>query len=216
MKIRHLFFSLFVAAAVFGCASKKTPPPEAPTANPPPPPEEALTPATLERLRKMPDFNISNYQFVLSGQITLNIVKTISNDRSSGGQVIFENVHVRSRITFPDKSPGQALDVETGGDKFVLRVCFEHQEDDAIFPPKTYFLTFSARKSEENAYFYLEYNDPRPDTRSEEKGNLRYGQETYALLFNEDKPPYLLIRLEQRSIESEEIRRARGRSVNPN
>ncbi|MDR2923659.1 MAG: hypothetical protein LBU85_10010 [Treponema sp.] len=232
MKIRHLCFALFIAAAVFGCVS---PPPEPPPPPPPPPPvrpappppppepppsEVALTPAILERLEKMNDYaGISNYQFVLSSQISLIIANAIPNDHSlPGGRAVFENILARNRIIFQTKSLGQALDKnEAGneeGDEIRLRVCFEHQEDESKYPAGTYNLVFSARKSEPNAYFYLNFT-PRPDTFlfSEERGSLKYGENTYTLLANEEIP-YLLIRLEQKTSANEDKRSPRGRSLN--
>jgi hypothetical protein len=97
--IRHLFFALFIASAVLGCESQPPPQPE--------PEATALTPADVERLKRMPDFDITKYQFVLSCEIKLTRILPTSNDRRlPGGGVVFENVRERSHITFPNKAPG--------------------------------------------------------------------------------------------------------------
>ena len=229
MKIRRLFFVLFAVAVVLGCKSKPKPQPRQepqqqlqqssrPTPTPEPQPtEEALTPAILERLVNMQDYtSISNYQFVLSSQITLIIARAMPNDHSlPGGRAVFENIIVRSRIVFPNNSLGQALDKDDeSGDEIRLRVCFEHPEDENKYPPSTHYLVFSAKKSEPNSYFYLSFT-PRPESFlfSEERGNLKYGENTYTLLSNENIP-YLLLRLEQKTNANEERRSPRGRSLN--
>jgi len=230
MKIVRLFFVLFITAAVIGCETAPPPPPPPapvpapaprPAPLPPPPPpapprEEPLTPANLDRLQEMDEFNhIKNYQFVLSGQITLNLVKTGKDDHNNNpvAGASFANVRTRTQITFLNKSFGQALDMKTVGDRYVLPVYFEHPDDEAEYPAKDYYLSFSARKSEQNAYFYLDHDPPRPDTLGEEKGTLKYGPDTYTLLFNDDDRPHLLLRLERKTNETEKKRSPRGRTV---
>jgi len=217
MKIGRLFFVLFVAAAVFGC---KSPPPPAPTPpdrpqpqpQPQPPREEPLTSGTLERLLEIDDYDISKYQFVLSGQIVLNLVRADRRDRNNPpvAGAIFENVRVRNQITFPDKTLGLAIEpLRVVGDEYQLRVCFESKEEEVRYPAASYFLTFHARKSEQTAYFYLSHADPSSD--SEDKGTLIYGSETYTLLFNDEDRPYLSMRLERISNTNEGNRTVRGR-----
>jgi hypothetical protein len=215
MKMRHLFFTLIAAVAVTGCKTKteyitKTENVLVQST------EVTLTPVILERLKKMPDFtNIKNYQFMLSGQIKLNIVETKFNDRSApDGKAVFENIFVRKEITFEDKMPGQATFLQEDGDVISLRVCFESQQEETKYPSETHCLVFRARKSEQNAYFSLDYT-PRPDTLqfSAEKGTLQYGGNRYTLLFNEDTP-YLLLKLDQNATEDKENRSPGGRLVN--
>jgi hypothetical protein len=181
----------------------------------PTPREEPLTPANLERLQEMPDFTrINNYQFVLVNQIRLTLVKNTRTDHNNlpPKGAIFENVSIRNQITFQDKILGQAVgDVTVVGEKYVLRVCFEHPTDDSKYPAATHYLHFSARRSEQTGYFYLEYDDPRPDSLSNEKGTLTYGPETYTLTY--DERPYLLMRLERRADKDESIRTVGGRKV---
>jgi len=178
--------------------------------------EEPLTPANLERMMEMPDFtNIRIYQFVLANQIRLNYVMNDRKDRTNSspkGGAIFENVRNRNQITFPDKALGQAAgDVSVVGDKYVLRVCFESPADESEYPAATHYLVFSARRSEQTAYFYLEHDAPRPDTLSDERGSLRYGSDIYTLMF--DERPYLLHRLERKTVGDELNRTVGGREV---
>jgi hypothetical protein len=224
MKIRRLFFVLFIVAAFLGCKTPPPPPPPPPVITPRTPPPEpppiepvALTPLILERLEAMHDFvHIANYQFVLSGQITLNLVKLDREDHNNRpvAGAVFENVRVRTQITFPNRSLGQALEKNTVGDRYVLRVYFEHPDDESKYPADTHSLSFSARKSEQNAYFYLDYNASRTDTLGEEKGTLKYGADTYTLLFNDEDRPHIALRLERKNNATEERRSPRGREVN--
>ncbi|MDR2596664.1 MAG: hypothetical protein LBC76_05000 [Treponema sp.] len=213
--IRCLFFTLLAAAAVFGC---KTDPPPAPEQ---PPMEAALTPAILERLKKMPGYDLKNYHFILSGSIVLNSVSTRANDRGyysdknvKEGGVIFENVHEKSNITFMTKIIGEAVNLQESGDDILLRIYFEEKKDEANYPAATYFLVFSAKKSDMNAYFQLNYT-PGPDTSllSDEKGTLVYGADTYNVLFN-GGCPYLLLKFEQRTSVIDKNRIIRGRLAN--
>jgi len=219
MKIRRLFFVLFVTAAVLGCKSEPeivTKIVEVEKKQPPPPiPDVALTPAILERLKKMPDFiDIKKYQFVLAGQIILNFTDVIPNDRTivPEGSAVFEDVLTRSTVTFPNKCLGVALgEAIQEGDDLVLRVCFERQEDEAKYPAETHYLRFSARKTDENAYFRLVYEE-RPDALSEEKGRMEYGGSRYPLLFTGEKP-YLMIKLDQKTKDAVENRSVGGRKI---
>jgi len=199
MKIKRLFFVLFTMAAVLGCKT------------------EPLTPANLERLQKMQDFaGISKYQFELVNQIRLNLVEDDRNDRTDRPikGAIFKDVSIRNQIIFPNGSLGQALDLKSEGDKYVLRVYFEKNE--RKYPAETHYLTFHAIKSEPADYFYLVYDAPEPD--SEEKGTLKYGtsdteQKTkiYSLIF--DEKPYLLMRLKRKNNEDGRRRIVPGRRI---
>jgi len=231
MKIKHLFFVLFVTAAVLGCggAPKTKPDTDAGAGGSPPPevkivekevpvyitPDVAITPAILDRLTKMPDFiDIKNYQFVLNGQIILNITDIRPNDRTivPDGSAIFENVLLRNTVTFPNKCLGVALgDAIQEGDDLVLRVCFERREDEAKYPAETHNLRFSARKTDENAYFRLVYEE-RPDMLSEEKGRMEYGGTRYPILFTGERP-YLMMRLDQKTKDAVENRSVGGRTI---
>ena len=216
MKIRRSFFMLFVAVSLLGCKTKPLSI-VSPIVPPPEPTQEPLTPGSLERLYAMGDFtNIKDYQFVLAGQVILTLVKNKRYDRNNvpHAGAVFENVDIRRRITFPNKSLGQALDVKLVGDRYDLRVCFEHPEDENKYPAETYYLVFSARKSQQNAYFYLRHDAPQADRIGEEKGTLMYGNETYTLLFNDEDRPHVILRLERKNTLDEENRTLRGRKVN--
>jgi len=225
MKIGRLFFVLFVvifAVAMVGGCKTPPPPPETITITKEvkvePPKVEPLTPANLERMQEMKDFaGIDKYQFILVNQIRLNLVKNDRDDKpvdpppktnSRLKGAIFTNVSVRNPITFPDRTLGRAIaDVTEVGDKYLLRIYFEAPQDEPKYPATSYYLNFTARKTEQTAYFYLEYDDPRPDALNDEKGSLRYGPETYTLMY--DERPYLLQRLE-RKIETKEEPRTVG------
>jgi len=222
MKIRCLIFVLFAVVTVFGCVTKTETKTITETQTvtkyitaEAPPKEEPLTPGNMERLQKMQDFTqIKDYQFILSGQIILNLVKNDRNDHTNlpPRGAIFENVLVRNQITFPDKSLGQAVgDVTVIGDEYQLRVSFEHPKDEKEYPADTHYLTFHARKSEQTAYFYLLHDAPKSD--SDEKGSLKYGPETYTLVFNDEDRPYLLQRLERKTSPGGRNREVGGREV---
>ena len=214
MKIRRLFFVLFAVVVIIGCKPLEPRERETEPRPLPSPREEPLTPGNLERLQEMEAFtHIKDYQFVLANQIRLNLVKNDNQDHNNQpiAGAVFENLRTRNQITFPDKSLGEALDVNSVGDKYVLRVYFEIPADESKYPAATHFLSFSARRSEQSAYFYLDHDSPRPDTLSEEKGTLKYGSETYALLF--DERPYILMRLERKNDTGESNRTVGGRKV---
>jgi len=212
--IRCLFLVLLAAAVVLGCPC--LPPPIEPTYE-----EAALTPAILERLKKMDGYDIKNYQFILSSRIKLNFVNPRPNDstweKEEDKGVIFENILDKTDITLQNKIIGEAKIVQELGDEILLRVYFEEKPNEAKYPAATYFLVFSAKKSDKNAYFQLKYS-PGPDTGllSEDKGTLTYGERTYNVQFD-GGAPYLLLRFEQRTIvvESEDTRIIRGRIVKP-
>jgi hypothetical protein len=224
MKIGRLIFVLFVVifavAAILGCVTKtvtveKEVIKEVFRTAEPPPREEPVTPANLERLQEMKDYaGIDKYQFVLVHQIKLDLVKSDRKDHTNVPPkgAIFENVRVRNQITFPDKTLGQAVgNVSVDGDKISLRVYFEAPQDESKYPAATHYLVFSARKSEQTGYFYLEHDDPRIDTISDEKGTLKYGPDMYTLMF--DERPYLLMRLERKMDTDELVRTVGGRRI---
>jgi len=211
--IKCLFFALLAAAAVLGCKSEPLPPPPEQ-----PPMEAALTPAILDRLKKMPGYDLKNYHFILSGSVILNSITTKANDRGyysdknvKEGGVIFENVHEKSNITFMTKIIGEAVNLQESGDDISLRVYFEEKKDEAKYPAATYYLVFSAKKTDMNAYFMLNYT-PGTDTSllTDEKGTLAYGGDTYNVLFN-GGCPYLLLKFEQRTSTIDKNRIIRGR-----
>jgi hypothetical protein len=206
--IRCLFFVLLAAAAVIGCKS-----PSAPMATEQPPTEAALTPAILERMKRMPGYDIKNQQFILSSRIVLNSILTRSNDSRTNNGVIFENIQEKSNITLPNKIVGEAINLQDSGDEILLRVYFEEKANETKFPPATHFLVFSAKKTDMHSYFLLKY-DPGADTQllTEEKGTLAYGGDTYNVLFNGGSP-YLLLRFEQRTSVVDKNRIIRGRAV---
>jgi hypothetical protein len=219
MKIRHLVFILLAAVVVIGCTETKIVKETVIEYRDRPMPVQSedvtFTPSIYDRLVKMPDFeDISDYQFVLSGQIRLNISDTQLNDRSEpAGKAVFENILIRKEITFENKKPGQAIFDYEEGDFITLHVCFESQQDELKYPSDTHYLVFRARKSEENAFFSLVYNSRRDAPQfSAEKGSLQYGGENYTLLLNEDRP-YLMIKLDQKTRENLENRNVPGRIV---
>jgi len=220
MKIGRLFFVLFAVAAVLGCVTEKIVEVEKErirtVREEAPPKEEPLTPGNLERLQKMQEFTqLKDYQFILSGQIILNLVKPERDDHNnkSVAGAIFRNVLVRNSITFKDKTFGQAIgDVTVVGDEYRLRVYFESPQDETKYPAETHFLTFHARRAEPTAYFYLLHDAPKSDI--DEKGTLKYGSDTYTLIFNDEDRPYLLHRLERVTAPGGEPREVGGRKVN--
>jgi len=220
MKISRLFFVIFIATAVLGCMTCTVTKTVTNTKEVEVikevyiRPDVALTPAILDRLKQMPDFtDIKNYQFVLAGQIILNIVGIKFEDKNVPvGSAVFEDVLIRNTVTFPNKCLGVALgDAIQEGDDLILRVCFERQEDESKYPAETHHLRFSAKKTDENAYFRLVYEE-RSDALSEEKGVLEYGGSRYPLLFSGERP-YLMMKLDQKTRDAVENRSVGGRRL---
>jgi hypothetical protein len=112
-------------------------------------PPQALTTEIMERLKRTPDYNIGQYQFYLSGAITL---EGIDNPKkvsvNSSGEVIFEERPTTRVITIKDKTAGLAVKIDEADN---LYICFE-QED-------RYQLVFSPSKAD--SQFYLKTNPPR-------------------------------------------------------
>jgi hypothetical protein len=182
-----------------------------------PPKEEPLTPGNMERMQKMQDFTqFKDYQFILSGQVILNLVRPERKDHTNKpvAGAVFENVLVRNQITFKDKTLGQTVgDVVLVGDEYRLRVCFEAPQDEEDYPPETHYLIFHARRSDQTAYFYLLHDTPKSD--SEGKGTLKYGSDMYTLMFTDEERPFLLQRLERITAPGGGNREVGGRKVTP-
>jgi hypothetical protein len=136
--------------------------------------------------------DIKDYRLMLSGQIKLNITDIKPNDHSNPPVrgAIFEDVYRRKEITFKDKLPGLAIDLQENRNDITLLVYFESKADAAKYPQGTHYLVFRAMKSDRNAFFYLDYPD----------NDIQYGGDKYNLLFNNYRP-YLLINLDQKTKE---------------
>jgi hypothetical protein len=185
--IRCLFFALLSAAAVLGCKTI---------------PKTALTPAMLERMKKLSNYDITKYKFYLSDPFVLSYVKTDAGVKSIKGKkgkrgVIFENNILNTNITFKNKIRGEALLLQESGDEILLRVYFEDKKYEAAHPAATHYLVFSAKKSDKNGFFYLKYDSGSGRFMlSDEKGILTYNGDPYHVIFV-GGTPYLLIWLDQ-------------------
>jgi len=208
MKIRFLLLALFVAAVVIGCPSEPKVIKETVTETVTKerevvvPPDVPLTPAILERLRKIDGFDIKKCQFILNGEIKLTTTQMEQKDtiNESEGSAVFRNILKKTTVTFPNKSPGLALGDETvERDDLVMCVYFESRTDEPSYPATTHNLYFSAKKTDKNAYFRLVY-DEVPDTIGEVKGLLEYGGSKQPLSFYWERP-YIMMKLDQQTME---------------
>jgi hypothetical protein len=113
-----------------------------------PEPLKPLTIDIIERLKRTPDYNIGQYQFFLSGAITLEGKDNQKKVQVSNGEVIFEDGEITRIITIKDKTAGLAVRIDEADN---LYICFE--QDDR------YQLVFSPSRSD--SQFYLKTNPPR-------------------------------------------------------
>jgi hypothetical protein len=156
-------------------------------------PPQALTTEIMDRLKKTPDYNIGQYQFYLSGAITL---EGIDNPKkvsvNSSGEVIFEERPTTRVITIKDKTAGLAVKIDEDDN---LYICFE-QED-------KYQLVFSPSKAD--SLFYLTTNSPR--------GSWPYGGgNDYNIRFS-GRVPSLQISVRNEGGDTTDQRTAPGRRV---
>jgi hypothetical protein len=147
----------------------------------------------IERLKQTSDYDISQYQFFLSGAITLEGVENQKKVHvNSNGEIIFEENQITRIITIKDKTAGLAVRIDEADN---LYICFE--QDDR------YQLVFSPSKTD--SQFYLKSNPPR--------GSWPYGGGTdYNIRFNGGVPS-LQISLKNEGGETTDQRTVPGRRV---
>ena len=215
MNIRQTFGLISLVFLFSGCS---TPPPE-PAPEPPPrshpvrpappavvpDPQTPLTFSLLQRLRNSVDTleeSLSRFQFIISGKVVLEREYSQRNDTfEEGGIPEFEDEYVKVAVTINDQTPGQAVNLRTVGERTVLSICFEEDDDNQ--------LSFSYTAEGPDEYFYLEYI-PNTAEAGEEQGSLIYGGNVFKLFTGETRP-YLLINLSQKDIDTHLPRTAPGR-----
>jgi hypothetical protein len=141
-------------------------------------PPVPLTTDILNRMKRSADFSIGQYQFFLSGAITLERFADQKRVSVIDGAVIFEDNPTSWNISVRDRTEGVALGkIYENGDETELYICFDQNDRNV--------LVFSS--TGRDPQFYLKaspFNDPLSDAR----GSLEYGGQTYRLRFNGGRP----------------------------
>jgi hypothetical protein len=165
-----------------------------------------ITRAIIERA-ELTQENIGEIQFYVFGRIALEREDTEFSRRIEGrGNLIFEDVHNKEQIVFKNQTPGIGVEVIADGRQTTLAISFEEDK-------QLYRLRFRNVHDDPDEYFYLVY-DPKVQN-VDEKGSLVYGEKEYGVKYSGEKPPFLLINLEQTDIEQPYTRTVRGRLVRP-
>jgi len=164
-----------------------------------------ITTDILNRMKKSEDFSIDQYQFYLSGDITLERFNNQKKVSVIDGAVVFEDNPTSWHITVKDRTEGVAMDqADENGDETNLHICFDQDEK--------HQLVFSASARDPQSQFFLKFiplNDPLDDAR----GNIEYAGQDYRLRFSGGRP-HLRISLRKEVEDTTDQRTAPGRRIN--
>jgi len=164
-----------------------------------------LTTDILNRMKRSSDFSIGQYQFYLSGAITLERFDSQKKVRVIDGTVIFEDNPTSWYVTVKDRTEGQAMgQIEETRNETELFICFDQDE--------RYQLIFSASAQNPQSQFSLKFtplNDPFDDAR----GSLEYAGQDYRVRFSGGRP-HLRINLRKESEDTTEQHTVPGRRIN--
>jgi len=164
-----------------------------------------LTTDILNRMKKSADFSIDQYQFYLSGAITLERFNNQKKVSIIDGAVVFEDNPTSWYITIKDRTEGVAIEqAEENGDEINLHICFDKDE--------RYQLVFSASTRDPQSQFFLKFI-PFNDSLDDARGNLEYAGQDYKLRFNGGRP-HLRISLRKEGEDTMEQHIVPGRKVN--
>jgi len=164
-----------------------------------------LTTDVLNRMRRSSDFSISQYQFFLSGAITLE--RFINQKKVSviDGAVVFEDNPASWYVTVKDRTEGLAMgQVEDNGDETDLYICFDQDE--------RYQLAFSASVQDPQSQFLLKFNPLLNDPLEDARGYLEYAGQDYRLRFSGGRP-HLRISLRKEGGDTTEQHTVPGRRI---
>lgn len=166
-----------------------------------------LTNRILERIKNIKDLDITKFQLLLFGRITLEREYSSKDDsRQDNGTGSwtgsFKDVHIKEVLTIDDKTEGvaQSPPRDEGGET-ILRVCFEEGEA---------YLEFSSKMGEPDGLFYFKFKN---DTRDKVDYRGKDGENEYTVKYTEDKVPSLLIKLTQSDVDQINPRTLTGRKV---
>jgi hypothetical protein len=171
---------------------------------------ETLVPITLsiiERAELTKD-NIGGIQFYVFGRVALEREETQLNRSriEERGNLIFEDVHIREQILIKSQTPGVGVDLRSDDTGKLLIVSFDEQGTE-------YHLYFTKLYNDPDPYFYLSFDRSGKIEDGDEKGSLVYRDKVYKVKYSGEKPPFLLLNLEQKDIEQPHTRILRGRTV---
>lgn len=163
-----------------------------------------LTTDVLNRMRRAIDFSINQYQFFLSGAITLERFNNQQRVSVIDGAVIFEDNPASWFVTVKDRTEGQAMgQIEENRDEIDLFICFDQDE--------RYQFVFSASAQDPQSQFFLKFN-PLNDPLEDARGYLEYAGQDYRLKFIGGRP-HLRISLRKESEDTTEQHTVPGRKA---
>jgi hypothetical protein len=198
-----LFFGVISLSLLGACAS--SPPPSSPEPEKITETRVPITTSIIERIKLSKD-NIGKIQFYNFGRVALEREATELRQKIDEGNLIFEDVHITEQIILGSQTPGEGIDLQSTEEGMLLVVSFD---DKGI----EYQLRFTKFYDEADPYFYLGFEPNNKMHDGDEKGSLVYNKEVYKVKYSGEKPPFLLINLEQTDIEQRNPRTLRGRKV---
>lgn len=180
---RHFYLLLLscVLLTVFsGCASK-TP----------------ITKTIIEDIA-MPSVNKKpeDFQYYISKKVTLTLKQTRFPIKVEDGILKEETNKILKRITIPKGLRGTVRSTVKEGDGYLLEVGFEKNHQDCL-------IWFSQEPTGNDGKYYLRFDD-------EQKFAIKYGDEEYTVHFDDNRPPFLLIKMQQSYIKNKIPRTAKG------
>ena len=163
-----------------------------------------LTTDILNRMRRSYDFSIGQYQFYISGAVTLERFDNQQRASVIDGAVIFEDNPASWYITVKDRTEGLAIgQVEETRDEIGLFISFDQDE--------RYQFLFSASAQDPQSQFFLKFN-PLNDPHEDARGYLEYAGQDYRLKFSGGRP-HLRISLRKEGGDSTEQHTVPGRKI---
>jgi hypothetical protein len=194
--------------SLFGACATPPPPPV-----PDPDPEiitETLVPITMSIINRaeLTKESIGEIQFYVFGRIALEREETQLNRRvERRGNLVFEDVHIKEQILIKSQTPGVGVDLQFADDGVLFIISFDEQGTE-------YQLYFAKSYDDPDPYFYLSFDKSTNKIENgDEKGVLLYRDKEYKVKYSGEKPPFLVINLEQTDIEQPHTRILRGRTV---
>ena len=163
----------------------------------------ATKPLTRNLINDISLEDINRFQYYTSAKIVLTATERMreQNIDPSGAARIRESSY-RDKIIIGKNTMGVLMDYRIDADGIlILEICFEEKASDSDKR-----ITFRQGGTGLERNFYVEYADPR-------RRILNYGGREYTLDTNSGERVFLQIRIRKSEIETERVRRVKGRRV---